>query len=389
MPVFIAIKSLTATDLTYFATIYRRSNVAKQKAINLNANVLIEEFYPALSEHALTQPRGEISFPLSIYGPNAAGLYPLRRKIIKGGSYKNWRLNGELIHDPEEEPGRFGGLQPSDLAVLGFQGRVAPETVTMILLAQADAADAGLVANLSPLAPPGGRRSMASVTATRLEDALVATGAAADHPLRLLARDPVLDAALDDAALGDAGGAAILHTGRPGRPVTPEELARAKERAERTGADGETLVDIHFRDHENPGGTWAHEWTSARNAVAPYDFRCRSTGGVLGDQEFKVDVKTTRSAWTNDFHMSLGELREAARSTVPYRIYRMSDLDETGGTLRISGDVRDFARQLLEAHDGAMPGKIRADSFSIPVDAQGLTWDAPIRIEPPDEDDIL
>jgi hypothetical protein len=342
-------------------------------------------FYPNLADYAEIQPEGEISFPLSIYGPDAAGLYRLRRKIVKGDAYKNWRLNGELVHDPEGEPNRFDELRPGDLAVFGFQGRIAPETVTMILLAQASVEDAGLVANLASLVP--GRRSMASVKPIRLAEALVAVGSSEDHPLHLLARDSEMEAALEDAAMGGAGGPIVLgRRRRRGRPVTSEELARAKELAERTGREGEALVDHYLDGLVNSRGTWEYEWTSTLNAVAPYDFRCQSSGGAMGDREFKVDVKTTRGDWTNNFHLSMGEVNEAAESPIEYFIYRVSDLDEGGGgTLQVSKDIRAFAASVSDAHDRAMPDGVRADSFSVPVDT--LDWSDPIRIEPPDEAD--
>ena len=47
--------------------------------------------------------------------------------------------------------------------------------------------------------------------------------------------------------------------------------------------------------------------------------------------------------------------------------------------LRISKDIRDVAHRLLAAHDGALVGGIKADSFTIPVDA--VTWeDGTIRL---------
>ena len=41
-------------------------------------------------------------------------------------SYKNWRLNGEFVRDPEGQSGRYDRLTPGDIAVMEFGGDPAP-----------------------------------------------------------------------------------------------------------------------------------------------------------------------------------------------------------------------------------------------------------------------
>src|SRR3974390_3089058 len=333
----LALKKLTASDLTFFERLFRTINAGNQKAINLNADVLVRRLYPNLAAIAAGRPDGEISFPLTIQGPALAAPYRLQRKIVKGGSYKNWRLNGEFVYDPVDQPGRFNDLRPGDIAVFGFNGQPAPEAVTLVLLSQGAREDAAIHRNLAPLVAG---RSMSVVTAERLRDALGATGAPTEHPLAVLALDPELDQALEDVALGGAKGERSLRRRRAARPVSPGELKRAKLAADLTGADGEALVDDYLGRQKNPGGDWGYDWVSSINAISPYDFRVWSSGGGVGGQQLKIEFKATRSSFGADVHISLPEPQEAAGSTTPYLIYRVFELTDEGGKLGISHDIR-------------------------------------------------
>lgn len=379
----LAIKRLTASDLTFFESLFRTIGAGNQKSVNLNADVLTGQLYPGLAAIADTaDPPNEIGLALTIHGPAAAPPYSLRRKIVKGTAYKNWRLNGEFVYDPADQPGRFEILRPGDIAVFAFRGSPAPTAVTMVLLAAASPADATMQRDLLALVP--GVRSMARVTAERIEAALRRAGADANHPLGSIAASPDDDAALEDAAQGGAKGAGRLGTTRKARPVSPAELARAKQAAERIGHDGEEFVDLHLTRQERVEGRGQHEWVSQVNAISPYDFLV-SSGGTSDLQ--KVDVKSTRGRFDADFHMSLAELRAAADSPGSYRIYRVYELSEEGGNLRVSGDVHALAQRLLAAHDAAVFDGICADSFSIPPGAADLTWGLPVTLLPAAEDE--
>jgi hypothetical protein len=378
MAELLALKRLTASDLTFFERLFRTMNAGNQKGINLNADVLIDVLYPDLAAVAAAQPDGEISFPLTIRGPASAGPYRVRRKIVKGGAYKNWRLNGEFVYDPIEEPGRFDIMRPGDLAVFGFEGRPGPEAVTLVLLARDSDEDKSLHADLAPIVAG---RSMAAISADRLQAALQTVQAPEGHQLSALARDPEAEVALEDTALGGAKGPQVLRRRRSGRPVSPGELRRAKLMAEQIGADGEALVDYYLAKQENPGGTFEHEWVSSSNAISPFDFRVRTSGGRLGRQDLKIDVKSTSGPFARDFHISIAEINEAAESTGPYGIYRLSELTEKGALLTICKDIREFAQRLVKAHNEAMHSDICADSFSVPVFAEGLEWTEPVGID--------
>jgi hypothetical protein len=358
---FLALKRLSASDLTFFERLYRVVEAGNQKSINLNADVLTGRFYPNLGTIADAQPDGEISLTLTICGPTGAGLHRLKRKIVKGRAYKNWRLNGEFVHDPPGEPGRFDRLRAGDLAVIGFEGTVAPHAVGLGLIGAGIPEDAALHAALLPLVGTSSRTSMVELPMAALASALNAASVPNGHPLFGFTSDPLVALALEDVAQGGATGADILR--RRTRPVTRAELAKAKASADRNGELGEDLVDRWLAGQEG-----AHEWASATNALSPFDFIRRHDGRTT-----YIEVKSTSGPFSGGFHISLAEVREAAGCADPYVIYRVHDLTDDGGMLRVSTDIRDVARRLLAAHDGALFGGIKADSFTIPIDT--IAWE--------------
>lgn len=375
LPDFIAVKSLAASDLTFFEHFFRTLNVGGQKSINLNADILTGELYPDL-DNFLDPASQEIRLGLDIYGPAAAGRYHLTRKIIKGGTYKNWRLNGEFIYDPESEPGRFDIMQPGDIAVLGFDGRPAPNAIRMVLLARSAAEDAILHGAIAALIP-GRRKSMISLSQAQLSAVLVQPGVPDDHPLGLLALDPIVQQALEDAAQGGIVGTRTLRQRRQSRPVTRAELERAKRAADATGIAGEELVNDYLSGLVDDGKVPAFRWTSSENAISPYDFAILSADeSVLTT---RIDVKATTGPFGTPFHISFAEVVSAAGSEVPYLIYRVFGMTQEGGEISISGDIRGFASALQAAHNQAMPGQVVADSFSVPIGTPGLTWEEPVR----------
>lgn len=140
----LALKRLTASDLTFFEWHFRNRPAGNQKAINLNADVFVDQLYPSLPEIARDRG-GRIPIDFHLYGPGLNGPYILQRKIIKFGTYKNWRLDGEFIHNPVDSPERFNPLQPGDLVILDFNGDpVYPNSIKAFFLARAVPDDAAL-----------------------------------------------------------------------------------------------------------------------------------------------------------------------------------------------------------------------------------------------------
>ena len=225
-------------------------------------------------------------------------------------------------------------------------------------------------------------------TADQIAPALRKPGVPADHPLEVLAVDSAVEFALEDVVQKGMAGVVALRRRRAARPITALELDQAQRAMERTGREGEALVNARLMTTQNPGGNFAFAWEASENAVASYDFRCISEGGIMGDGQMKIDVKSTRGPFSTNFHLSLAEAIDAATSEIPHHVWRISGLSDDAADLHKSEDIREFASGLVTAHNGAMPGNVQADSFSIPVDTPGLIWGAVERLDrlDPDED---
>ena len=181
----LALKQLTKSDLTFFESLFRSLNVGNQKSINLNADVFVQQFYPSLPSLIGSGAADRILVSLTVIGPAAAPPYVLSRAVTKRDAYKNWRLNGEFIWDPEDQPHRFDVLSANDLALIEFSGDPAPQNVSLLLLAQKSPIDAALHKSLAPMIP-GGRKTMVQIS--RQELAAAAIGVPSSHPVWALAK---------------------------------------------------------------------------------------------------------------------------------------------------------------------------------------------------------
>ncbi len=222
---------------------------------------------------------------------------------------------------------------------------------------------------------------MVSVTADSVANAIATSGASPDHPINELILDPSLDAALEDAALGGQKGTIALLRRRAGRSVSAADLARARQNADIVGQAGEGLINALLTQKVADGELTEADWSSARNAVCPYDFYIKTGTG----SSIKLDVKSTKGPFTNDVHISLAEMIEAAESPERYDIYRVYDLLEEGGRLRVAEDIRAFARAVLASL--ILPAGVRCDGFSVSVQDTGLVWGDETYIARPDGDE--
>jgi hypothetical protein len=352
----IAIKRLTSSDCTLFEAVFRKIGAGNQKSINLNAEILTGQLYPGLTG-ATASNGNEIPLPLSIYGPGGKGAHRLTRKIIKNATYKNWRLNGEFIHGPPDDGSRYDDINPGDLAVMAFEGEQTPAAMDLILVAQNAPDDAPLHKALTPLLA---NKSMVAVDPTQIAAAAESAGIPSTHPIYLAADDPEMDAALEDAAQGGVAGLGKLLTNRASRRVSLTDLVKAKARADQTGRDGEGLVNGYLVAELKAGRLGYINWVSDQNAIAPFDFEIGSSTG----ERTLIDVKSTTGPFENIIHVSLAEVLEAS-GAIPYRIYRVFELNEDGGKLRRSEDIGTLARTLKALHEQHMPAGIRIDGFSV------------------------
>lgn len=370
MPERLALKRLTASDLTFFEVLFRTLNVGNQKSINLNADVFVERLYPELPNLVATV--GDvIPVSLTILGPGGTGPYVLSRSITKREAYKNWRLNGEFVRDPDNQPARFSKMSAGDLAVFDFAGEPVPQKLSLLLISGSSATDASIYAALDPLIP-GGRKTMVEISRTQLASA--AASAPAYHPIWTLAADPEYDAALEDAALGGVKGAEKLAK-KAAKPVSAVTLAAAKAAAEKNGREGEALAWIHLRKQLAEGKVTSIEWVSSTNAVSSYDFSVESDGATI-----RIDAKSTSGEFERDIHMSGAELATASTGG-RYDLWRVYKIDADGARLRIATDIGEIAGLILAGI--SLPPGISLDSVSI--DPEVFSWGDEVVIERPDE----
>ncbi len=350
----IALKRLTASDLTLFKWHYQNRPAGKQKAFNLDARVLVSALYPALGEpSSIPIPRYQID--LYLQGPGLHAIDNLQRKILK--QQKNWRLNGELIDNPVDAPDRYNTLQPGDYALLEFSGERVPEACSITLIAAADQADAILHQELSR------RYAVGSMWSMREEDVSAVLKAAPPqlgHPLS----EWFESAALEDVVLGGAIGIDAVNRRRAGRGVTPVEFMRSKQAAEQTGVSGEEFLNQYFQQLLDLGQIHSFEWTSSLNAISPYDFRVEISSQ---SQARVVDAKSTRGDFSNPIHMSYGEILRAVHGPEPYDIFRIYFLNENTARMRLAKNIGIHLRAILGVVD-SLPGGVTLDSISIRPD---------------------
>ena len=343
----IAIKRLTASDLTLFEWHLRNSSVGKQKSINLNADVFIDVLYKELPDLA-EEMGGAIPLDLSIFGPGFHGLHNLQRKIIKRGSYKNWRLDGEHI---PEQVGRYAVLGFADLAVMEFFGVPIPKAATLVLLSANVRHDLELHRVLSE---EMGSESMRAIAPARLELLIARAQPPTGHPIG----EFLLEGPLEDAAERGIGGIRQLGI-RRGRSVGREELRRARKRSDQIGRLGEELLDSHLRRKREAGQLLSYEWISDEEALSPYDFTATETDGT----RFRLDAKSTAGQFERVLHISLAELQAMSSSESRYDLYRLYEVTPEGAKLRVHEDMRPFAEEVL-AKLNPPPG-VTVDSVSV------------------------
>lgn len=368
----LTVKRLTESDLTLFEWHFRRVD-SNQKAINLNANVFIDKLYPGLPATP-TALGDKIPLDLFVYGPGLEGEYNLQRKIVKGRTYKNWRLDGEFIFNPSERPDRFNTLVKGDLAVFEFFGDVRPESARVIFLGSGVPEDNSLHAAFGGIVGDRPVDSMAALTPGQLARIAKDAGAPGDHPIFGLIS---LDGDLEVATLGDTQGTTRLRSVPSGRRVSRDVLLRARSNADRVGELGEQFVNSYLAAQKADGLIDDFVWASRDNATSPYDFWYSA-----GDRRILLDSKATELNFDIRLHVSLSELRQMGYGPERYDLYRVFEMGETTAKLRISEDLGQWARGIVEVLED-LPGGVLADG--VIVSPSSLPFGPGIEIEMPDE----
>lgn len=342
----IAIKVLTPADLSFFKF---HSKVSNQRALNLASDLFIQRFYPGLAGFFDAVP-----CQLTVFGPGGGGAHTVSRQVRRAERSKGWCLDGELIQDPDGEPGRYDVLAVNDFAVMSFLGKDAPEAVRLVLVSAS--ADARLHATIGGALDFSGKRTMREVPEAMVSKWRAATREAysGEHPLdALIFRDTVEDVLFGPEPTPAAGAPS-------GRSVamSSQELRLQLLAAEETGHRGETLFGcwLSAKGHAEDDFDWVTQ-TRARSA---FDFEVYSARWFAEASRVFVAVKTTAGPFERPVHMSIAELRFAA-VTANYRIARLYEIDGRAPKLRILTGVQSFAARLIESFS-ALPVGVAIDS---------------------------
>jgi Domain of unknown function (DUF3883) len=375
-----AVKKLTRSDLTFFEHQFRRNNKVRQKGVNLSAKVFVDLMYPYARTLVTGDPHS-LPVKLQIYGPGLRTTPdPKTRKITgKSRQQKNWRLNGEFIPDPSEDPTRYHKLDADDLVVFAFEdshSNSLPDAIAMVLLSNAEAEDMGLIAELQRFL---GGSEMRQLPAELL--ASISSNSPAEHPIRQII-DIEQDTALEEAAQGSTEAIRQLVAKPSTRRMTGQALAKARARAESNGRDGEVLVNVYLELALEAGSIQSFKWVSEENAIAPWDFELVDAVGRL----VRVEVKSTSGGFDRALHISHNEVLSAAEAGAPQTdIYRVFALSDDGAWLKVSRGIAPFCQSVVTAV-AALGAGVSPDGYSVNVE-RFSSWSEPERLtyDEPDE----
>lgn len=348
----LALKKLKASDLSFFKWHFDKGATAKQKGFNLDTKVLDGQIYPGLKAQLEPREKKAIHVDLTILGPGMSPAFTLSRKIKIDA--KNLRLNGEYIHDPDGEVGRFARLKVDDFAFFEFVGDAFPNAVKIVLIAKSDEVDFLLHREFSVLLPKT-TDSMCCVTEEILDGVIKAAEPDANHPIRDLVAPELGERIVN----GDPRASITLMRARGGRGMTPGELKLNKVAAEKTGEVGEELLDGYFGSLLNLE-LESYCWVSKENAISPFDFSLKSKDG----KEWQVDAKSTAGDFDVPLFLSISEIKYALTSGLDYDIYRLYNVKETGAFLRIARNIGQKLTTLFDVLD-SLPVGVKPTSFSI------------------------
>ncbi len=299
---------------------------------------------------------GDIKIPITLYllGPGTnTNAYVLQRKILKSASYKNWRLNGEFIYPPEDNPERFNVLKPNDIAVMGFEGLTTPKALYIVFISANNSSDLSLHRLFNEILGPQ-RKGMSELTSQQLQEIVTAAGVPDEHPInKYVISEDVLEAIQGNSE------SQLRAYRRSGRTMSQDEVKSARQKVEKIGELGEDLLAHYLDEEQNHGDIKSVEWTSRNNAIAPFDFKVEFHDG----SSLLIDAKTTTGEFSVPLHISMAEIETMATSSSEYALYRIYKVSEREGLLRIASNMREYAVQVKNSLVN-LPAGTRVDSIS-------------------------
>jgi len=370
----IVIKRLTSSDLTFFEEQFRQTSGAKQKGLNLSKSILVKQLFPVLAQPAAMVK--EYTVRLYLYGPGLNEEHRISRSIILEANI--WRLNGEYVKGPDENPTRYNILSTNDIAIMEFNEGTEPGLLRIVFVASNEPQDAALYQALNKLVGVSRIDSMKLLPLSDLENAVLQPTVSRQHPMYEL----LLDADIEDIAVGGSQAREGIISRPTRRKISYTDLQKMKENASRVGLLGEQFVNDYFEKLEESGTLDSYEWVAKSDAVSPYDFWV----SFDGTEKIYVDVKTTEGDFDRLIHASYSELRKMSTGLNRYDLYRVYGIDEKTAQLRIVKNVEAFAGSILSV-TAQLPQGISADTFSFPPSLLDFGNEISLLLSDPTSDD--
>ncbi len=349
----LALKRLKASDLSFFQAYLNQFPQTKQNGFNLDQRVFEKILFPALAAEIDATPDRRALVVLTLFGPGGAAPCQLAREVLK--AQKNWRLNGEAIHNPRDDPTRFDSVAPEDIAIMEFSGSGMPTAIKVVLLSATHPADASTHAAFAE-AFPG--QSMSVITEVEIERVIGLAKTPVNHPIH----DWLDQDLLEDIGHGDPLATERLLRKRQGRGLTAAELSKAKANAERVGRDGEAFL-AHYFETSFGAELASFDWVADVNAVSPFDFKLTLKSSSIRH----VDAKSTGGAFGNPLYLSMNEMRHALTSGIPYDLYRLYKVNDSGASLRIATNIAGKLEPIASCLTD-LPTGVKVDSLSFNPD---------------------
>lgn len=371
----LALKKLKGSDLSLFQSYFQKQPNVKQKAFNLDKKIL-KRFFPDIISLLIPRPKKAVFVDLVFYGPGLSQAHSLARKVKLDA--KNLRLNGELVHNPEDEPERYDTVVPGDFAVMEFAGGELPDAVRVVLVASNNPHDAALHEVLSGYLPDDDA-SMEVLTEDTLQAAVAEAQPGETHPIWHWL-DPVVSEELEEDSFGEVIEAQEEEVrGRSaGRGMSPADFDANREAAAQTGQRGEALLNSYFASAASEG-VESYEWVSQINAISPYDFTIVTNNG--GSRY--ADAKSTSGPFVTPLYLSRAEIKWAVESGTDYDIYRLYEVNELSAKFKVARNIRDRLRPVADMLEN-FPDGVKVDALSFKPDFFGFDEEVhSIDITPP------
>ncbi len=335
---------------------------AGRRTVELDANIFLGEFYPGLK--GLYE---QVAISLVVAGPGGGDAQRLTREIQRARGSGRWCLEGERIHAPVGKPGRYDTLTVGDYGIFAFDGVTRPNIVTLVLVSAHD--DPRLHEVITSRCGFTAQRSIVAVSELLIAELRAVSGVAysGEHPLDVLGfRDTV-----EEVLFGDTATAQILE--RPsGGSMLHADLRQQLHSAGEFVQWGEELFGMWLVASGH--GEEEFEWVSQTHVRSVFDYEVRSAKWINGAPVVFVCVKSTRGPFERPLHLTVGELRFAARMGC-CRIARLYAVDGNSMMVRILAGVETVAGRMLRDLDAFPPGAL-AESFQMDPMMFEVEWEA-------------